>query len=348
MTGRCVPVTLFFAVMTVAAGREADACSCGITNPCQAAGYADAIFSGTVVSVEMASPNTGAAQQFITVRMDVDENFVNATQRVATLTMDLSSCTYSFKAGQRYLVYAYNKSGYLTTSSCSRTRPLADAADDLRYLSSMRNAANASRIHGQITESRRHPAEDQSVDYGPLEGITVTVRSSGFVGNSVTGADGRYEIANLPAAKATMSILFPFGYEPESFEQDVDLADTKACREFNFAIRPVARASGFVVDSSGRPLAGVSIDAVAAELAGFDPRRYQYPATSDERGWFEFTNLPPGSYVFGVNLTKETYGKLHQGAAIFLPGTSIANEAAVFELKAGDRKDVGTLRVTVR
>jgi hypothetical protein len=28
---------------------------------------------------------------------------------------------------------------------------------------------------------------------------------------------------------------------------------------------------------------------------------------------------------------------------VFLPGTTLASEAAVFDLKAGDRKDVGTL-----
>jgi hypothetical protein len=196
------------------------------------------------------------------------------------LTMDFSSCTFSFKVGQQYLVYAYNRSGKLTTTSCSRTRPLADAADDLRHLSTMGDPANLGRIYSHITESRRHPAEDRFLDYGPVEGVLVSVRGAAFARNGVTSADGRYEIAGLPAGETTLSIIFPFGFQPESFEQQVDLSDVKACRQFDFSIRPIARASGLVVDASGRPLAGVSIDAVAAELAGFDPLRYQYPITT--------------------------------------------------------------------
>jgi len=348
MTRRYVRVVLLLTLMIVAAGRESLACSCPSANPCQAVGYADAVFSGTVVSIQMVSPTDGSSQQLVVVRINVEQGYVNPPQPVATLTMDTSSCTYSFKVGQQYLVYASNKSGHLTTSSCSRTRPFKEAAEDLKYLATMRSAENASRIRGRITESRRNPAESQFVDYGPVEGIVVSVRGAAFVRNVVTGADGRYEVTNVPAGKSTVSILTPFGYEPESFQQDIDLADGKACRQFDLSIRPIASVSGVVTDKSGRPLAGVSIDAVAAELAGFDPPRHQYPATTDERGVFEFTHLPPGSYVFGVNLTKEPYDKPRGGASVFLPGTSAAREATVVELKAGDRKDVGTLRLTAR
>jgi hypothetical protein len=345
MTPRSLRIVILIGFVVLAARRDSFACSCGITNPCQAAGYADSIFSGTVSSVEMVADSN--PQEFV-VRINVDQAFVNAPRPTAILIMDVSSCTYSFKVGQPYLVYADNKSGKLTTSSCSRTRPLNEATEDLRYLSTMSRAANLGRISGRITEERRNPAEDRFVDYGPVEGVPVSVRGASFVRNGVTGTDGRYEITNLPAGKTTLSILFPFGFRPESFDKEVDLSDAKACRQFDFSIRPVASASGLVVDASGHPLAGVSIDAVAAELAGFDPLRHQYPPKTDEHGVFEFSDLPPGSYVFGVNLAKERYDQPRRGVSIFLPGTSVASEATVFELKAGDRKDLGTLRLTGR
>jgi hypothetical protein len=347
MITRRLRIVLLSVLVIVAARQESFACSCGLTTACQAAGYADAIFSGTVASIDRVPGDENAPQQFV-VRIKVEQAFVNAPGPVVTLTMDFSSCTFSFKSGERYLVYASNRSGTLTTSSCSRTRPLADAAEDLRYLSTFRDPENQRRIYGQIREERRHPAEDSFVDYGPVESIPVSVHAAAFARNAITGADGRYEIADLPAAKATVSIIFPFGFQPQSFEEEIDLSDVKACRQFNFLIRPVAAASGSVVDAAGRPLPGVPIDAVAAELAGFEPPRHVYPVKTDEHGVFEFNDLPPGSYVFGFNLAKETYDRPRRGAAIFMPGTSVASEATVFELKAGDRTELGTLRLTIR
>jgi hypothetical protein len=51
--------------------------------------------------------------------------------------------------------------------------------------------------------------------------------------------------------------------------------------------------------------------------------------------------------VFGVNVTKGRY-KPPSGATTFLPGTTVVKDAAVFELKLGDRTDVGVLRLISR
>jgi hypothetical protein len=68
---------------------------------------------------------------------------------------------------------------------------------------------------------------------------------------------------------------------------------------------------------------------------------------TDDQGTFEFIDLPPGSYVFGINLTKDPYNR-PRAASIFLPGTRVPGEAAVVELKAGDAKEVGVLRLVDR
>jgi hypothetical protein len=92
------------------------------------------------------------------------------------------------------------------------------------------------------------------------------------------------------------------------------------------------------------------VDAVAAELAGHQPPPYQEPAKTDDRGRFEFDDLPPGLYVFGINLTKPEWppGYKPAGAAVFLPGTAVAGDAATVELKPNDRVDVGILRLDGR
>ena len=58
---------------------------------------------------------------------------------------------------------------------------------------------------------------------------------------------------------------------------------------------------------------------------------------------FRFDDLPPGTCVFGINLTQQRSRRF--SGPLFLPGTAVARGATRIELKAGDRKDVGVLRV---
>lgn len=208
----------------------------------------------------------------------------------------------------------------------------------------MGTAPAGGRVYGRVNEVRRDPAEDEWVDYGPVEGLTVSIRGATFARDVVTDADGRFGVSRLPVGKATVSTVAPFGFEPGVFEREIDIRDLRACGLVDLTIRPLARASGVVVDGSGRPLAGITVDAVAAELAGFDPPPHQNPVRSNENGVFEFHDLPPGAYVFGINLTKDPIGKPR--GRVFLPGTAVASDATVVELKPGDRKEVGELRLS--
>jgi hypothetical protein len=184
-------------------------------------------------------------------------------------------------------------------------------------------------------------------DYGPLEGVTVTVLGQMGQKDAVTDADGRFEMANLPIGKATITVLAPFGFDARYLTHEIDIRDLRACSAWNFTLVRRATASGTVVDESGRPVAGVEVDAVAAELAGFDPPPYQSPVKTNERGVFAFDNLPPGTYVFGVNLTKSA-GVPRSGPSVFLPGVPAVRDATVIELKAGDELPVGVIRLPGR
>jgi hypothetical protein len=347
MTSQWWRTLVIIAAVTLGAEGETFACSCATRPACQATWTADAVFTGTVVSIEQLDrDSSGEPLQSTRVTFNVDRGFVNSMAgRSEVLTESFSTCSYSFKAGGKYLVYA-SKTGAsgLSTTICSRTRPIAGAEEDLRYLSTIGMPGTGGRVFGRINEFKRDPAEATEVDFGPVENIPVNIRGATLFRDFVTGADGRFQVSNLPIGKATVTVVLPPGFEPSSFEQEIELTDPRACAEVSLQIRQIARVSGTVVDASGRPLAGVSVDAVAAELAGFDPPPYQYPARTDERGAFEFSSLPPGVYVFGVNLTKEPYAR-PRGKSVFLPGTAVAKEATMIELKAGDNKEVGVLRL---
>ena len=67
---------------------------------------------------------------------------------------------------------------------------------------------------------------------------------------------------------------------------------------------------------------------------------------SGDDGVFVFEDLPPGRYVFGVRLTERSSKVVDR--PVFLPGTLDVRDARVVELAAGDRTDVGIIRLPVR
>jgi hypothetical protein len=285
------------------------------------------------------------------VTVDVERAFVNVSPGPLELitAQDGAACGYDFTVGQRYLIYASKAPlGQWSASICSRTRPLDKAREDLEYLSAVPPVGLGARVFGRIHLWQRDPFEEERVDYGPIAGLVLNVSGAGFSRDVVTDRHGRYEISGLPVGVSTLTVGAPPGFGSRGLQRELDLTDLRACNERNFELSYVAAASGRVVDAAGRALAGLRVDAVAAELAGHQPPPYQTPAITDERGAFEFVDLPPGTYVFGVNLTKPRYGRATQEAAVFLPGARVATDATVIELRPGDRMDVGVIRLDER
>jgi len=342
--------TFAFFVLTLFAGRDALACSCPQPGlPCQVAWRADAVFAGVVVSIEAVDNDSlGAPYQSKLVKVSVQRGFTNEVSGTVDVITGMGGgdCGYDFKEGERYLIYAFRSvsSGRLTASICSRTRLLSEAAEDLKYLGSP-PPPGGGHVFGRIKEVRRHPAEMELVDYGPMDGVAVSLRGESLARGGITDANGRFDFTQLPVGKGVVTVAIPFGFEPRTWEQEFEIRDPRACAQFELQIQPAARASGVVVDASGRPVKDVMVDAVAAELAGFDPPQYQYAVRTNERGDFQFDALPPGEYVFGINLTNPGNGRPRAGGPLFMPGTRVASEAAVIELKAGDTTHIGTLQL---
>jgi hypothetical protein len=342
-----VPACIAIA-LTLAIGPDVFACSCIMPGPpCQSAWNADAVFSGTVVSIQQIDNNSdGRPWESRLVTFNVQRGFINGPVGTVDIVTGMGGgdCGYQFKPGVQYLVYASKSptSGRLSASICSRTKPFAEATEDLRYLTTIGPTGSGGRVFGRVNELRRDPAESEVVDYGPVEGIMISVRGAAFARDAVTDADGRFDIAPVPLGKATFTATLPLGFEPRVWETELEIRDPRACFQIDLPIQQSARASGVVVDAAGRAVGGVMVDAVAAELAGFNPPQHQYPEKTNERGEFHFDRLPPGTYVFGINLTNPGYGR-RAGTPVFLPGTRVAREAAVIELKAGESRELGAL-----
>jgi hypothetical protein len=93
------------------------ACTCGGSGPvCFAARRADAVFVGRVTAFTSG------------VEFEVEQAFSGVKPGRITVEKGSDTCAYSFAIGYRYLVYAWRhrSTGALSTSMCSRTRPMSD------------------------------------------------------------------------------------------------------------------------------------------------------------------------------------------------------------------------------
>jgi hypothetical protein len=93
------------------------------------------VFSGTVTAIEV-----GGHDKVVTIRVDRAWKGVEAeTVTVRTPSGD-GPCGYAFQKDQAYLVYANRPEAegdakpQLHTNICTRTKPMADAKDDLAAL----------------------------------------------------------------------------------------------------------------------------------------------------------------------------------------------------------------------
>jgi hypothetical protein len=334
---------------TVIVVPRADACSCAMSGPpCQAAWSTDVVFAGVVRSIESVDhPDLGGPYQARRVRFDVDRGFRGIASAVADVGTGTGGgdCGYRFEVGKRYLVYAWRSpDGRLTTGICSRTRPIEAAQDDLKYLASIPPASPGARVYGRVTEIERDPGDDVTVDYGPVEGLLVSVQGTTFTLDATTNGDGRYEITGVPPGKATVSVLPPPRFSSRHLEQPIEIRDPRACVEVRFNVRSEGRISGVVLDAAGRSASNLPVEAIAAEDAAA-PRTTSHPKVrTDESGKFELFDLSPGSYVVGVNLAEPARSDT-PFPPTFFPGTTDAARAEAIEMAAGDRKELPAFRL---
>lgn len=129
-----LPLLLSTALAAIPCGRAADRCSClPPPPPREALAQAGAVFAGTVVSVRAREGEGGMGEH--EVRIVPTRRWKGAAaDTVVVRTPDNSAaCGVAFTPGESYLVYA-SGGDEPRVILCSRTRPLAQAGEDLAAL----------------------------------------------------------------------------------------------------------------------------------------------------------------------------------------------------------------------
>jgi len=123
-----------------------DLCRCApLPSPVEAQSRSSTVFVGEVLSISDSSWTTTGATSADTawrtiavrsrlVRLRLVRTLKGSLDATPAVFAGPGNCAFPFELGRQYLVYATSDSGRLHTTSCSRTRPLDRAGEDLAAL----------------------------------------------------------------------------------------------------------------------------------------------------------------------------------------------------------------------
>ncbi len=180
--------------------------------------------------------------------------------------------------------------------------------------------------------------------------VRITAPELGREGVAIsTDADGRYEIADLPAGRYTLQVSRS-GYLPLRYGQRrpleqgklLQLVDRQVIENVDFALPKSGLITGRITDELGDPMAGVLVAAMRSTY--FDGRRRLASdaiARTDDEGEYRLVGLTPATYIVIAKTTdkwtaeaggrEETMGY----APTYFPSTTSAADAKRIELGIG-------------
>jgi len=224
-------------------------------------------------------------------------------------------------------------------------------------------ATGTARVRGQVV----------AADTGtPLRRATVRVSSGELrINRSVnTDADGRYELAELPAGRYNIFVTrngyvaLQFGQRrPFEAGKPLDVGHAQTVEKIDFALPRGGVIAGRITDELGEPLAGVRMQAMRYQYLPSGQRQLVPAGTgffnivSNDLGEFRLYGLMPGAYVVSGNPSDAMVMMPGVGAAAsdfeghgltYYPGTLNADEAQPVTVGIAEEAHVSFALVAAR
>ena len=276
--------------------------------PCVEYWQKEAVFIGTANRV-VPTPNKPSQKNWTyvqtTVYFTIEETFKGIEG--GAIVFNLDHCGYPFKEGERYLVYAHrnpNNNELEVRAGWTRTRPLAEAAEDLEYIRGLSTAEPGSRLFGRVVHYDLNLKEARG-EAEALQNIKVILEGTNQLQEAVTDSEGRYEFRRIPAGTYRVRAEVPAALTHE--EQTLKLKG-RECVQLDIGVTPKGQISGRVVDSNGKPVGSVPIWVVPADvpleqyLPGGRETSGSMMTYTGHDGRYRFTQLAPGRYLLIINL----------------------------------------------
>ena len=345
--------------------RTAAACSCGENPSCAAVWRADAVFVGTVVdrtterlgslswTVQTVAVNQtlrGSVDPFITLvpgsRPTAQQIAASQSRPPGESMIIMSSCDYDFEFGKQYVIYARRTpDGRWTTSICSGTKPIEEAAADIDYIASIPLAEPTGRVYGTVQRTILNPNDRTAPMTVPAAGVRVALTSETNRLTVTTDSEGKLDVQVPPGEYAIAPVV------PQTVRVYGALTrasvPARGCAPVFFSLTSNGRIEGRVVREDGTPVPQTSVVVIPADLPpGQVPDSYTTApsGTTDERGRFTVDAVLPGRYVLVVNAR---FGPrlFTPYATTYFPGVA-RQDARVVEVEDGERKTGFTIVVT--
>jgi hypothetical protein len=295
------------------------ACSCFEFSPCSLYSAADAVFVGEVVDSRV------VGQQLV-ARLRVTRVWKGAVDSLVTVTNPVgSSCSFPFPVGTRYVVYGGGAGSRFTTYVCAgggQLRP-GEPEPDLPPV--------GGSVTGKVARYKKIIVDRDNLR-DPVVGVRVWVKSRGRIIETHSDANGAFTLRDVAAGDHT--IHADFGDEEEGFDR-VSLRSADDCGRVVIMPSPSGRIVGVLRSGNGHPIRETELHAIPVD---HDWTRYDLTrvrnATSGQNGAFEFTGVPPGEYVLGVNVFGPAMVK-QPFPPTYYPGVERREDATIVSVGAG-------------
>lgn len=341
--------------LAVLATTESLACSCIPTPnpPCRAYWQTPVIFEGTVTEFAVVENNAKFFEnRRATFSVEKSHKGIDGTKETEIYTGDGGSdCGFPFQVGKRYLVYAYQENGYLSTNYCGRTELIEGAKEDLDYFAQMAAMKDGATIYGSVKKYAFGYGSDEKFGLtNPVANIAIRIegKKSALLR---TDKDGNFRASGFPAGTYLMEPILPrnLTLSVHSKTQSIDFFEVgnKQCYEAKFYVDFGGKVKGRVLDENGRGVEGIDAQMVSAEykLKGDkDTAPLLARSVTDENGRFSFDGIPPGRYFLGIGIggAFDVFGK---NGRVFYPNTIDPNKATVITVTEGKRLPNFNLRL---
>jgi hypothetical protein len=208
MRTRFILLAIFIVLLSA---DRASACLCLPVSACETYKHAPAIFVALVTDIDPARKDPNELQY---AHLSIEQTFKGTNESKVKFLQGSPGigCSFIFEEGERYLLYATydEESKTFYTNTCTRSRPLAYAAEDLDYLRGLPFSNEVTRLSGTVIKSDYYEESGNPSVPELIRGVKVIAEGENRQRfEAVTNDQGFYKIVGLPSGRYRVTAEIP-------------------------------------------------------------------------------------------------------------------------------------------